>query len=126
MTWEEEGFEQVAPARRVPAEGGRVEPDRVTDSGEASSLEVVTHPATRSAHPGSRVPSPESSIPPHRLWGGRFTDTAAPALEALNRSIGVDFRLWPFDVQLSQAWAVALWSAGVLTLEESRMIEGGL
>ena len=54
---------------------------------------------------------------PHKLWGGRFAGGPSPLLDAINRSIGVDFRLWPFDVQLSKAWAVALWNAGVLTLE---------
>ncbi|HEU4564066.1 MAG TPA: argininosuccinate lyase [Gemmatimonadaceae bacterium] len=67
-------------------------------------------------------PAPRS----HKLWGGRFAGSSARALEALNRSIGVDFRLWPFDIQLSKAWAVALWGAGVLTLEESKAIESGL
>jgi argininosuccinate lyase len=62
----------------------------------------------------------------HRLWGGRFSTPTAAALEALNRSIGTDFRLWPFDINLSQAWSVALWGAGVLTLEESKKIERGL
>ena len=64
--------------------------------------------------------------PNHKLWGGRFAGSTAPALEALNRSIGTDFRLWPFDVRLSKAWAVALWNAGVLTLDESRELERGL
>ena len=62
----------------------------------------------------------------HKLWGGRFAVPPAAALEALNRSIGTDFRLWPFDISLSQAWAVALWGAGVLTLEESKKMERGL
>ena len=62
----------------------------------------------------------------HKLWGGRFSVPTAAALEALNRSIGTDFRLWPHDVRLSQAWAMALWGAGVLTLDESRQIESGL
>ncbi len=62
----------------------------------------------------------------HRLWGGRFAGASAAALEALNRSIDIDFRLWPFDIQLSKAWAVALWQAGVLTLDESRRMEWGL
>jgi argininosuccinate lyase len=62
----------------------------------------------------------------HRLWGGRFATGPAPELDALNRSIGTDLRLWPFDIRLSKAWAVALWHAGVLTLEESAAIEGGL
>src|SRR5438477_10985656 len=62
----------------------------------------------------------------HKLWGGRFSTPTAAALEALNRSIGTDYRLWPFDISLSQAWAVALWGAGVLTLDESKRIESGL
>jgi argininosuccinate lyase len=67
-----------------------------------------------------------NEAPVHKLWGGRFSAGPAPALEAVNRSIGTDFRLWPFDVRLSKAWAVALWNAGILTLEESRRIEAGL
>ena len=62
----------------------------------------------------------------HKLWGGRFSVPTAQALDALNRPIGVDFRLWPHDIRLSQAWAMALWGAGVLSLEESRKIEHGL
>ncbi|MDQ2765970.1 MAG: argininosuccinate lyase [Gemmatimonadota bacterium] len=62
----------------------------------------------------------------HKLWGGRFAGESAPALDALNHSIGVDFRLWPFDVRLSKAWAIALWSAGVVTVEESLALENGL
>jgi argininosuccinate lyase len=64
--------------------------------------------------------------PSHKLWGARFAGGPAAALEAVNRSITTDFRLWPFDVRLSKAWAVALWDAGVLTLEESRAMEAGL
>jgi len=64
----------------------------------------------------------------HKLWGGRFAAGGGPAPEfdALNNSIGVDFRLWPYDIQASKAWAVALWGAGVLTLEESKALERGL
>ena len=62
----------------------------------------------------------------HKLWGGRFGAGPTAAFDALNNSIGVDFRLWPYDIRLSKAWAVALWSANVLTLDESRAIERGL
>jgi argininosuccinate lyase len=68
----------------------------------------------------------EDSTKSHKLWGGRFSVPTAASLEALNRSIGIDFRLWPHDIRLSKAWAMALWGAGVLTLEESREIESGL
>lgn len=62
----------------------------------------------------------------HKLWGGRFGAGPAPEFDALNNSIGIDFRLWPYDVQASKAWAVALWGAGVLTLDESKALEHGL
>lgn len=62
----------------------------------------------------------------HKLWGGRFSDGSAPAFDALNNSIGIDFRLWPYDVRASKAWAMALYGAGVLTLPECTAIEAGL
>jgi argininosuccinate lyase len=68
----------------------------------------------------------KASAKSHKLWGGRFGSGPAPEFDALNNSIGVDFRLWPYDIQLSKAWAVALWGAGVLTLEESKTLERGL
>ncbi|MEP7384305.1 MAG: lyase family protein, partial [Gemmatimonadota bacterium] len=55
----------------------------------------------------------------HRLWGGRFNAKSAAIMDAVNRSIGIDFRLWPFDVQLSKAWAAALAAGGVVTQAES-------
>src|SRR3954462_4203947 len=70
--------------------------------------------------------SPQTQARTHKLWGGRFGAGPTPEFDALNNSIGVDFRLWPYDIRLSKAWAVALWGAGVLTLEESKAIETGL
>ena len=72
------------------------------------------------------APAKPNSETSHKLWGGRFSGGPAPALEAVNRSIGTDYRLWPFDTRLSKSWAVALWNAGILSLEESRRIESGL
>jgi argininosuccinate lyase len=62
----------------------------------------------------------------HKLWGGRFGKETSPILHALNRSVGTDLRLWPYDVRQSKAWALALWSAGILSLEESKTLERGL
>jgi argininosuccinate lyase len=62
----------------------------------------------------------------HKLWGGRFAGGPAPEFDALNNSIGIDFRLWPFDIQLSKAWAMGLYNAGVLTLDECKELERGL
>ncbi len=62
----------------------------------------------------------------HKLWGGRFAGGPAPELEAVNRSIQTDLRLWPFDIRLSQAWARALVPANVLTAAEADAIVAGL
>jgi argininosuccinate lyase len=62
----------------------------------------------------------------HKLWGGRFSAGPSPLLEQVNRSIAVDFRLWPFDIRLSQAWAEALGAAGVIPADESRTLVTGL
>ena len=62
----------------------------------------------------------------HKLWGGRFAGGPSPLLDAINRSIGTDFRLWPHDVRLSKAWAQALGEAGVLTRDESDALQQGL
>jgi argininosuccinate lyase len=62
----------------------------------------------------------------HKLWGGRFAGGPSPLLDAINRSIGTDFRLWPHDIRLSKAWALALGHAGVVTREESDALQVGL
>ena len=62
----------------------------------------------------------------HKLWGGRFSEGPHPALDAVNRSIGVDFRLWPHDIRLSKAWALALGEAGVLSPDDVSRVRSGL
>ena len=47
-------------------------------------------------------------------------------MEALNRSLDVDWRLWPHDVRGSRAWARGLARAGVLSPEEASAIDHGL
>ena len=59
------------------------------------------------------------------MWGGRFALGPSEALDALNRSLPVDHRLWPQDVQASKAWVHALRRAAVLTpAEESQLLDG--
>ena len=82
---------------------------------------LVVEPSAAADDTGAQRPARGT----HRLWGGRFATGPAPELDALNRSIGTDLRLWPFDIRLSKAWAVALWHAGVLTLEESTRLSVG-
>jgi argininosuccinate lyase len=62
----------------------------------------------------------------HQLWGGRFGAAPADALRALNNSIGTDFRLWPHDIRLSQAWAQGLVAAGVYSADEAATVVAGL
>ena len=62
----------------------------------------------------------------HKLWGGRFAGGPAPELEAVNRSIGTDIRLWHFDVALSKAWASALSTTGVFSAAEAKAVQRGL
>ena len=62
----------------------------------------------------------------HKLWGGRFAGGPSAILDAVNRSITVDFRLWPFDIQLSRAWAAGLRTGGVLTDDEAARMDAGL
>lgn len=60
------------------------------------------------------------------LWGGRFTGGMASSMIPLNRSLDVDYRLWPHDVRGSLAWAQALVGAGVVSQEEGRLLQEGL
>jgi argininosuccinate lyase len=61
----------------------------------------------------------------HQMWGGRFALGPSEALDALNRSLPVDHRLWPQDVVASKAWVHALGRVGVLSAsEESQLLDG--
>ncbi|MFH1763295.1 MAG: argininosuccinate lyase [Gemmatimonadota bacterium] len=60
------------------------------------------------------------------LWGGRFRGGMADSMVPLNRSLSVDYRLWPQDIRGSQAWAQGLVRAGVLTAEEGNTLRSGL
>jgi argininosuccinate lyase len=75
---------------------------------------------------GAKEKRAASASPPHKLWGGRFASGPDPALDAVNRSIGVDFRLWPNDIHGSVLWAEALGEAGVLSATEADAIARGL
>lgn len=70
--------------------------------------------------------SGESGPKSHSLWGGRFDSGLAPEMEALNRSLDTDWRLWPHDIRGSRAWARGLARAGILSADEAALIDGGL
>ena len=61
-----------------------------------------------------------------RMWGGRFASGPAAEMDALNRSLPVDRRMWREDIAGSIAWCGALGEAGVLAADEERSIRRGL
>jgi len=60
------------------------------------------------------------------LWGGRFAHGLDDAMERLNRSLDVDWRLWREDIEGSRAWAEALAKAEVITQSEGAELSRGL
>jgi argininosuccinate lyase len=47
-----------------------------------------------------------------RLWGGRFGGGPAPELDRINRSLPLDWRLWPYEIEVDRAWVAELAEAG--------------
>jgi len=63
---------------------------------------------------------------PGTPWGGRFSEPTDTRAQAFTASLPFDHRLWPFDIQGSEAWARALAHGGVLSQAELEAILGGL
>ena len=61
-----------------------------------------------------------------KLWGGRFSEEPDQLAFQYNASLSIDWRLAPYDIQGSIAWAHAIAKAGVLTDGEAAEIERGL
>ena len=59
-------------------------------------------------------------------WGGRFAEGTDKLVEAYTASIGFDWRLYPYDIQGSIAYAQALVKARILTEAEGVQIVAGL
>ena len=70
--------------------------------------------------------SADSPPEQQQLWGGRFEGGLDPAFESFNRSLPFDRRLLIEDATGSAAWARALGTAGVLTVEEVGALEASL
>ena len=66
---------------------------------------------------------PESTAKP---WAGRFARATDSQVEAFTASVHFDGRLYPYDIQGSQAHARALHRAGVLSEEECETLVKGL
>lgn len=59
-------------------------------------------------------------------WAGRFSKAPTEALDAINKSIGFDLRLWPQDITGSLAHARGLRDIGVLDDAELAAIRDGM
>jgi argininosuccinate lyase len=56
----------------------------------------------------------------------RFSDPQDPLFQALNSSIGFDYRLWPYDIEQSLAHARMLARSGIVSDDDLGEIEAGL
>lgn len=61
-----------------------------------------------------------------RLWGGRFAGGPAPELDRINRSLPLDWKLWPYELAVDRAWASELSAAGLIDEGTRDRILGGL
>lgn len=61
-----------------------------------------------------------------RLWGGRFAGRTSPELESINRSLPIDWRLWPYELAVDRAWVEELRVVGVLTPDVATRLLAGL
>jgi argininosuccinate lyase len=67
----------------------------------------------------------ETSDKGSRLWGGRFSGGMADELNRINRSLPVDWRLWPFELLVDRVWVAELVAVGRLEEEAGeRLLEG--
>jgi argininosuccinate lyase len=60
------------------------------------------------------------------MWGGRFLDAPADAMQAINASIDIDKRLWREDIEGSKAHAAMLAAQAIITEEDNAAIQAGL
>jgi argininosuccinate lyase len=58
--------------------------------------------------------------PAGKLWGGRFDRAPDELFYQFQRSFAFDRRLLPYELAVDRAWAGALESAGILSVEEMR------
>lgn len=60
------------------------------------------------------------------MWKGRFQSETSDLVQLYGESISYDWRLYPYDIQGSQAHAKALAAAGLITARENQAINRGL
>ena len=60
------------------------------------------------------------------LWSGRFTQQTDSLVQKFSESISYDKRLYPFDIQGSQAHAKMLAKQGIISQDDADKIVAGL
>jgi argininosuccinate lyase len=60
------------------------------------------------------------------LWGGRFAKPPAETLQRLNRSLFIDWHLWPYELRVDRAWVDELERIGTLDGEAADLLRNGL
>ena len=63
---------------------------------------------------------------PNQMWGGRFAEGPAEAMERINASIDFDRRLYAQDIAASQAHCKMLVAQGIVPAQDGTAILGGL
>jgi argininosuccinate lyase len=116
----EEGDERSLPEPRIPAATRRRPP--------AAAMPAPPPPAAppAAAPPAEAEPAPAPPRVAEKAWSGRFATRTARRVEEFTTSLPVDRRLYPEDIQGSQAHARMLRSIELLTRDEQKAIDAGL
>jgi argininosuccinate lyase len=114
----EEGEERTLPEPRTPAAGRRR-----TSSAAGAAAPVPDAPAPP---PAAAAAEPPPARAAEKAWSGRFATRTARRVEEFTTSLPVDRRLYPEDIQGSQAHARMLRAIGLLTRDEQKAIDAGL
>ncbi|MEA2672305.1 MAG: argininosuccinate lyase [Chloroflexota bacterium] len=111
----EEGDERSLPEPRTPAATRRRAP-----------AAAIPPPPSAPAPPAEAEPAPPPPRVAEKAWSGRFATRTARRVEEFTTSLPVDRRLYPEDIQGSQAHARMLRSIELLTRDEQKAIDAGL
>ncbi|OMH86101.1 putative argininosuccinate lyase [Zancudomyces culisetae] len=61
-----------------------------------------------------------------KLWGGRFSETTDPLMEAFNESLSFDKAFYKADIIGSKAYVKGIEKVGILTSDEAKVLSDGL
>ena len=113
----EEGDDRSLPEPRTPSRAPR-----------RAAAAAASPPADPPAPAVPDVEEPPAPPPPpvQKAWSGRFAARTARRVEEFTSSLHVDRRLYPEDIQGSQAHARMLRTIGLITREEQKTIDAGL